>query len=459
MNIILNNGKRIAVAFILFLALVVPLVTPAISVQAVISISQPSGWAQESVARAYELGLVPAHVQGLYQQATTRAEFAAFAVALYEHQRGHEITGYDISRFVDARDVNVAKAAHIGLVNGVDDYRFSPHREINRMEAATLLNRVAEALGHTTAVREAPFADISGVQDWARPGINWAYSTNVMGGVGSNRFNPTGAYTREQTMVSLVRVYDIVNGRVVIVPTPTPEPPPVDNTPMGHDEVVVLGQEYGLSGGANARLSFAQRRGNDWFIWSRGHASHSHRNYGISIDGAHKYVDGVHVATAFANTEMGVVSVATREGVVHLDLERLPRIRVAQLRLGSAFMNIDLDGNGIRRIEISVTEIDHQRTFYETGGTDLGTSGAPLTQYQNGELVLGGVHRGSSGATRGTAHLLEDTMSEFQRQVDRYRQRRSSAGAEVAQPELDTPVDIPRAPAGDGRRVVARAVR
>jgi len=302
-----------------------------------ISEQTPSGWAVESVQRARDMNLMPVH--GGYQQATTRAEFSAFAVRLYQHQNG-AITGYNRNRFTDTNDSYVARAAHIGLVNGVTDTTFAPHRAITRQEAAVLLHRVALALGDTTAVRPATFGDTGSVPSWARDGINWASSTYpvVMGGVGGDRFNPTGAYTTEQTAVSLVRVYDVVNGngnnggnvsQQTPIPTPTNTPVPPTNPPAGNEwgEVVVLGQTYSLSGGANATLSFAQRHGNDWFIWSRGHASNIHRNNNISIDGAHKYVDGVHVATAFANTDMGVVSVATPAGVANLNLEGQPRAR------------------------------------------------------------------------------------------------------------------------------------
>jgi len=52
---------------------------------------QPSSWAVEQVKAAVELGLVPSNLRSLYQTATTRAEFCALAVALYEGRLG-EIT-------------------------------------------------------------------------------------------------------------------------------------------------------------------------------------------------------------------------------------------------------------------------------------------------------------------------------------------------------------------------------
>ena len=43
-----------------------------------------SVWARDDITRAFDYGIIPAALLGLYTQATTRAEFAALAVYLYE---------------------------------------------------------------------------------------------------------------------------------------------------------------------------------------------------------------------------------------------------------------------------------------------------------------------------------------------------------------------------------------
>jgi hypothetical protein len=60
-------------------------------------------------------GLVPDNLQSAYTQEATRAELATLAVTLYEIFRG-EITGR--VTFNDTSDINIQKAAAIGVVRG-----------------------------------------------------------------------------------------------------------------------------------------------------------------------------------------------------------------------------------------------------------------------------------------------------------------------------------------------------
>ncbi|MCL2368924.1 MAG: S-layer homology domain-containing protein, partial [Oscillospiraceae bacterium] len=105
--------------------------------------SQLSEWAVEYVDRALERGLIPQHLQSQYTQPITRAEFAALAVTLYEFWSG-EIIGR--IPFDDTDDINVEKAAYIGVVNGVGDHRFAPDNQLTREQAATMLARLVDAM-------------------------------------------------------------------------------------------------------------------------------------------------------------------------------------------------------------------------------------------------------------------------------------------------------------------------
>ena len=84
----------------------------------------PSSWAVENVNTAVEAGIVPETLQSAYTQATTRAEFCALAVELYETVMGMEIT--ERATFSDTTDVNVEKMAGLSVVNGVGDGKFDP---------------------------------------------------------------------------------------------------------------------------------------------------------------------------------------------------------------------------------------------------------------------------------------------------------------------------------------------
>ena len=144
------------------------------------------------------------NLQSRYTQATTRAEFTALAVALYEHMRG-EITGR--VAFVDTNDPNVEKMAYIGIVAGVGNNRFDPDANLTREQTAVMLARLAHALNHPLPAEAPAFADADLISAWARDGVSQMRAAGIMGGVGNNRFDPQGPYTREQSIITIWRLY------------------------------------------------------------------------------------------------------------------------------------------------------------------------------------------------------------------------------------------------------------
>ena len=167
----------------------------------------PSTWAVEAVNKAIAANLVPASLQSKYTQATTRAEFCALGVSLYESVKG-EIT--ERATFSDTSDINVQKLASIGVVNGVGDNKFGPDNPLTREQAATMLSRLAEAIGKPLTQQAAAFNDKSSIASYALDAVGQMQATEVMGGVGNNTFAPKSPYTREQSIITIMRLYDIV---------------------------------------------------------------------------------------------------------------------------------------------------------------------------------------------------------------------------------------------------------
>ena len=171
-------------------------------------VDTPSGWAVEQVNAAIAEGLVPLSLQQRYTQAITRAEFATLAVALYENQRG-EIMGR--VTFADTNDVNVQKAAYIGVVTGVGGGYFDPAAGLTREQAAVMLSRLADAIGQPLAREPATFADNAHISSWAIEQVGHVQAAGIMGGVGDNRFEPQGAYTIEQSIVTIMRLFEMLS--------------------------------------------------------------------------------------------------------------------------------------------------------------------------------------------------------------------------------------------------------
>ena len=167
--------------------------------------SQPSPWAIMHVNAAYAAGLVPQNIRSNFSQAITRAEFAALAVYLYESQRS-SIVGR-IS-FADTNDENVQKAAYIGVVRGVGDNRFAPNDTLTREQAAVMLSRLAYAMGQPLPHSTPIFADNPQVAAWAIQAVGQMQASGIMGGVGNYMFSPQGDYTREQSIVTIMRLFE-----------------------------------------------------------------------------------------------------------------------------------------------------------------------------------------------------------------------------------------------------------
>ena len=175
----------------------------------------PSAWAQKSVDAARAAGIVPSQVNSAFDTAITREDFCSLAAAVYRAwEKKDALTAYTSSRvsFSDTDNADVLLCASAGVVNGVGNGKFAPDKNITRQEAASMLHRlgvlnknvkndVNDRLPHV-------FADGEKIRSWARSDINWVYRQGIMNGTGSNQFTPDGAYTREQSIATMLRLYD-----------------------------------------------------------------------------------------------------------------------------------------------------------------------------------------------------------------------------------------------------------
>ena len=168
---------------------------------------KPSSWAADSVNAAITAGIVPQTLQAQYTQATTRVEFCALAVALYETATGREIQ--ERARFNDTSDINVQKMGALGVVNGISEGIFAPDQKLTREQAATMLARLAAAIGKPLTGQRTTFTDSSRISTWAAEAVGQMQASGIMGGVGDNRFAPMDDYTREQSILTMLRLFDV----------------------------------------------------------------------------------------------------------------------------------------------------------------------------------------------------------------------------------------------------------
>lgn len=167
----------------------------------------PSSWAAEQVSQAIDAEIVPRGLQSSYTQNTTRGEFCALATDLYEKVKG-EIT--ERKTFSDTTDSNVEKMAALGVVDGVGGGRFNPGGALTREQAATMLSRLAEAMGSPLPDAASSFSDNGSISSWAIEAVGQVKAAGIMDGVGNNTFSPKNSYTREQSILTALRLYNLV---------------------------------------------------------------------------------------------------------------------------------------------------------------------------------------------------------------------------------------------------------
>ena len=121
---------------------------------------------------------------------------------------GDEFASY---KFTDYDNYNVQLAAALGIVTGYEDGTFRPNNSITREQAAIMIQRAVKLLGTVTPTKNPTFTDAAKVSPWAAEGVQFVTSCGIMNG-SNNAFNPQGTYTREQTYITMLNVYNAIKG-------------------------------------------------------------------------------------------------------------------------------------------------------------------------------------------------------------------------------------------------------
>ena len=183
-----------------------------------------SSWAYEEVTAAIEEDLVPNYLQNLYLNNINRNEFCDLTIQAISETMDKDIedivlekTGKTLAQwrkeypFYDSTSSNVIAAYALGIVTGRGNGVFDPYSAITRQEAAAFLMRSAKVLGlDTTNITAAGFKDESKVGLVFKDAVNFVYQINVMNGTGGGNFSPTGKYTREQSYITIYRLFQAV---------------------------------------------------------------------------------------------------------------------------------------------------------------------------------------------------------------------------------------------------------
>lgn len=87
-----------------------------------------------------------------------------------------------------------------GMMTGMEDGTFAPHRTTTRAQIVTILYRLAGS----PAEGNSSFSDVS-KGDWYAKSVNWAASNQIVGGYENGTFAPQKSVTREEMATILYR--------------------------------------------------------------------------------------------------------------------------------------------------------------------------------------------------------------------------------------------------------------
>ena len=193
---------------------------------------QASTWAQNELAEANELNLIPDSLKnGDLTKSITREEFAEVSVKAYEALTGNKATPSSINPFKDTTNPEVLKAYALGITTGTSATTFEPNALLNREQAATMLTRTykkATIDGWTIAddskfpleyTKSNTFADDKDISSWAKDSVYFMNANGIINGVGDNKFAPKNTTsaeeavgyanaTREQAIIIAVRMVE-----------------------------------------------------------------------------------------------------------------------------------------------------------------------------------------------------------------------------------------------------------
>jgi len=182
-----------------------------------------SDWALPEAKEAYRYGLITSDCIVAMPDAITRLEFCDLVMNMLSVKLGKSVEKIladknlkvNENAFVDTDYYNILAANALGIVNGKEEGKFDPDGTIKRQEAAAMLQRSAvNVLGvekpNSSAVE---FTDADTFADWGRDAINFVSASmdkngrKVMGGKEAGRFAPNDLYTKEQSVLTILRLY------------------------------------------------------------------------------------------------------------------------------------------------------------------------------------------------------------------------------------------------------------
>ena len=168
-----------------------------------------SDWSADYIVKAKDIELLK-NISGLvYKENITREQFCEL---IYDFimitQRGITTPEYK-NQFIDTDNEKIAVLNAAEIIYGKSSTEFAPNDLLTREEAATIIVRMINMV-MPMPVTEMYFEydDSNDISEWASSSIQAMSNLGFMLGVGDNKFAPKDNYTAEQSITTLIRMYE-----------------------------------------------------------------------------------------------------------------------------------------------------------------------------------------------------------------------------------------------------------
>ncbi len=172
-------------------------------------LSTASEWAREGLKTAFDKGICLDNKSGYrLTENITRLEFCELAGKLLEGYGFARGGGIALPKFSDTDSEAVEKMVIAGVIYGFEDGTFRPNDMLTREQAAAILKRLLRIIGTVPETESYLFSDATEISDWATESVDVMRLTGIMLGVEDNKFAPKAFYTREQAVLTVLRLLE-----------------------------------------------------------------------------------------------------------------------------------------------------------------------------------------------------------------------------------------------------------
>lgn len=179
---------------------------------------KPSSWAKEYMDKAIMEGLIPQWNQIGYTNDISRVEVCQLidnllTVIGIDKKAPNDYTYLKEYPFDDTRDISVKELYLQGIINGKSETEFCPYDYITREEFSRILSETYKILSKSDASDSLvlQYKDKEQISDWAVESIGMVTSLGLMQGDENGNINPKDNITKEQVIVTLLRLDELSN--------------------------------------------------------------------------------------------------------------------------------------------------------------------------------------------------------------------------------------------------------